>query len=187
MIWTLPCCPIPFSLVQIFPPLPCVNKCVKGGRVRVSGAQTNKHLPQSPFTGKFFRWRHFALPSMSFIFLRPHLQWGGGGAVTFWNSFIRPHETPTTPTLRFHIKKKWLLHIGRKWGECRKAIFTRKLHVQKTNKPRSPWSAKLYICQTSIASRKTKSLVTEPLCFRLRIVHTSRYQHKIGSPFNGSY
>ncbi len=24
----------------------------------------DKHLPQSPFTGKFFRWRHFALVSM---------------------------------------------------------------------------------------------------------------------------
>ncbi len=34
-----------------------------------SGPQTVKHLPQSPFTGQFFRWRHFALPSMSLIFL----------------------------------------------------------------------------------------------------------------------
>jgi hypothetical protein len=32
--------------------------------------QTDKHLPQSPFTGKFFRWRHFALFSISLIFLR---------------------------------------------------------------------------------------------------------------------
>ncbi len=28
-----------------------------------------KHLPQSHFTGPFFRWQHFALPSMSLIFL----------------------------------------------------------------------------------------------------------------------
>jgi hypothetical protein len=32
--------------------------------------QTDKHLPQNPFTGKFFRWRHFALLSMSLIVLR---------------------------------------------------------------------------------------------------------------------
>jgi hypothetical protein len=32
---------------------------------------SDKHLPQSPFPGQFFfRWRHFALPSMRFIFLR---------------------------------------------------------------------------------------------------------------------
>jgi len=36
-----------------------------------SGPQTDKHLPQRPFAGKFTnRWRHFALPSMSLIFLR---------------------------------------------------------------------------------------------------------------------
>ncbi len=35
-----------------------------------SGLQTDKHLPQSPCTGQFFRWRHFRLPSMSLIFLR---------------------------------------------------------------------------------------------------------------------
>ncbi len=30
---------------------------------------SDKHLSQSPFTGKFFRWRHFALTSMSIIIL----------------------------------------------------------------------------------------------------------------------
>jgi hypothetical protein len=30
---------------------------------------TDKHLPQSPFLSQFFRWQHFALPSMSLIFL----------------------------------------------------------------------------------------------------------------------
>ncbi len=30
----------------------------------------DKHLLQRPFAGKFFRRRHFALPSMSLIFLR---------------------------------------------------------------------------------------------------------------------
>jgi hypothetical protein len=33
-----------------------------------SGPQTYKHLPQSPFTGQFFKL-HFALPSLSLIFL----------------------------------------------------------------------------------------------------------------------
>ncbi len=42
----------------------------KGG-VWGSGPQTDKHLSQSLVTGQFFsRWRHFALPSMSLIFLR---------------------------------------------------------------------------------------------------------------------
>jgi hypothetical protein len=41
----------------------------KGGGVWGSGPQTDNHLPQSPFTGQFFTWRHFALPSMSLIFL----------------------------------------------------------------------------------------------------------------------
>jgi hypothetical protein len=60
------------------PPPPCVNKytvytlrihCVRG-RVWGSGPQADKHLPQSLFTGQFFRWRHFALHSVSLIFLR---------------------------------------------------------------------------------------------------------------------
>ncbi len=29
--------------------------------IRVYWPQTNKHLPQSPFTGQFFRWQHFAI------------------------------------------------------------------------------------------------------------------------------
>ncbi len=29
--------------------------------------QTDKHLPQSPFTAKFFRWRHLALASILLI------------------------------------------------------------------------------------------------------------------------
>ncbi len=59
------------------PPLPCVNKYTacytytvcKGG-YGVLGLRTDKHLPRSPLTGQFFRWRHFALPSMNLIFLR---------------------------------------------------------------------------------------------------------------------
>ncbi len=30
----------------------------------------DRHLPQSPFAGPFFRWRHFALLSIRLIFLR---------------------------------------------------------------------------------------------------------------------
>jgi hypothetical protein len=69
------------SLVQRYPPLPlpCVNKYILstysvckwgGGGVQGSGPQTDKHLPQSPFTGQFFCWWHFALPSMSLFFVR---------------------------------------------------------------------------------------------------------------------
>jgi hypothetical protein len=55
-------------------PRPCVNTysvntytvCKGGGWG--SGPQTDKHLPQSPFSGHFIRW-HFALPSMSLIVL----------------------------------------------------------------------------------------------------------------------
>jgi hypothetical protein len=40
-----------------------------GGGVCGSGPQTDKILPQSPFTCQFFRWRHYALP-MGLIFLQ---------------------------------------------------------------------------------------------------------------------
>ncbi len=40
--------------------------CLLCGR----GPQTHKHLPQSPFQITFFRWRNFALLSISLIFLR---------------------------------------------------------------------------------------------------------------------
>jgi hypothetical protein len=43
---------------------------VSGGVVWGSGPQTDKHLPQSPFTGRFLLMTHFALSSMSLIFLR---------------------------------------------------------------------------------------------------------------------
>jgi hypothetical protein len=55
-----------------FPPFPVwisiLHTRIRGG-IWGSRLQTDKHLPQSPFTGKFVRWRHFALPSMSLIFL----------------------------------------------------------------------------------------------------------------------
>ncbi len=38
--------------------------------MRGRGLRQINSLPQSPFTGKFFRWRHFALLSISLIFLQ---------------------------------------------------------------------------------------------------------------------
>ncbi len=38
--------------------------------VFLQSINSDKHLPLSPFTGQFFRWRHLALTSMSLIFLR---------------------------------------------------------------------------------------------------------------------
>jgi hypothetical protein len=75
---TLPCCPSPLLSVSTLPPPPFLmwisvlytrRQCLRGGGWG-SGPQTDKHQPQSPFTGQFFRWRHFALPIMSLIFLR---------------------------------------------------------------------------------------------------------------------
>ncbi len=48
--------PEPTKLVD---PPPPQNINLGGGM-----PQTDKHLPQSPFTGQFFRWRHFALASI---------------------------------------------------------------------------------------------------------------------------
>jgi hypothetical protein len=72
------CCPSSLFYGSTLPPpspLPCANKysvntyTVCKGRGWGSGPQTDKHLPQSPFTGHFIRRRHFALPSMSLIVL----------------------------------------------------------------------------------------------------------------------
>ncbi len=71
------CCPSNLLSRSTVPPLSCVKKytriqCVKG-RVWGSGPQKDKHLPQSPFTSHFFRFRHFALSSLILIFLRKAL------------------------------------------------------------------------------------------------------------------
>ncbi len=64
-LWNI--APRTFSLVSSAPPppfsLPYVNKyTVRGGGVwghrKGGGLRQMKHLPQSPFTGKFFRLRH---------------------------------------------------------------------------------------------------------------------------------
>ncbi len=74
------CCspPLLSGLTLPPPPLPSVNKCTvytyavcKEGVWNMGyGSHKDKHLPQSPFKGQFFRWRHYALPSMGPIFLR---------------------------------------------------------------------------------------------------------------------
>ncbi len=64
------CCPSPLFSGSTLP-LPCVNKytvytytvCKGGGGVLGSEPQTNKHLPQSRFTGQFFYMTRFLLRS----------------------------------------------------------------------------------------------------------------------------
>ncbi len=68
------CCHSLLLSCSTLPPLlPYVNKNfffrILGGGVCGSGPQTDKILPQSPFTCQFFRWRHYALP-MGLIFLQ---------------------------------------------------------------------------------------------------------------------
>jgi hypothetical protein len=64
-----PVLPLSSSLWFNSPPLPSFPvwigilythiQCVRGGGGWSSESQTDKHLPQSPFTSQFFRWRHF--------------------------------------------------------------------------------------------------------------------------------
>ncbi len=75
------CCPS--NLSGSLSPLTCLNKytlytilhiyctvqCEGGGYGILGLARTDNHLPQSPCTGQLFRWRHFALSSVSLIFL----------------------------------------------------------------------------------------------------------------------
>ncbi len=128
-LWTL--AHLPFSLVQLSPPpspewisiLYTRTQCV---REEVnSGPQTDKHLPQSPFTGPVFGLRHFALPSIwVFILLRTQLSrsekktvWrncsrkcmkGGGGGGGEWPDTFRQWHAVSMGgmTLRIKICKK---------------------------------------------------------------------------------
>jgi hypothetical protein len=130
-LWTV--APLPFSLVQLYPtpPFPvwiCKlytrTQCVvRGGGLLLSLWQ-KKHLPQSPFTGQYFRWRHFALPSMRLILLRTQLSrsekktvWrncsrkcmkGGGGGGGEWPHTFRQWQAVSMGgmTLRIKIRKK---------------------------------------------------------------------------------
>jgi hypothetical protein len=60
------CNSVLFTYVYMF----TACKGVGGRGVWGSGLHTDKHLLQSPFTGKFFQMTHFELSSMSLIFLR---------------------------------------------------------------------------------------------------------------------
>ncbi len=56
-------------------------QCVRGGGcMGASGPLTDKHLPQIPFTGQFFIWRHFALLS---IYLSIYLSTPASNVVLF--------------------------------------------------------------------------------------------------------
>ena len=75
-LWSV--APLPFSLVQLSPPFPppCVNKCtlytyivcIQGG-YGVLGLRQINTCRKVPLQGNYLRRRHFALPSMSLIFL----------------------------------------------------------------------------------------------------------------------
>jgi hypothetical protein len=73
---TLPPPPL-FSLCGSVPSLHCihVHRTVRwgggggGGGIGFSGPDTEKTCRKVPLQVNFFRWRHFALPSMSLIFL----------------------------------------------------------------------------------------------------------------------
>jgi|688.fasta_scaffold343733_1 hypothetical protein len=60
---------LPTSCVKKYTVLYARIQRVKGG-IWDSRPQTDKHLPQSPFTGQVFQMTIFSLPSMSLIYLR---------------------------------------------------------------------------------------------------------------------
>ncbi len=55
----LPPFPVWISILHVYTYTVC-----KGEGVGFLSLQTDKHLPQSPFKGNFFRWRHFAFVSI---------------------------------------------------------------------------------------------------------------------------
>ncbi len=119
--------PLSPSLWFNSPPLLCVNKYTaytytmcKGG-VWGSGPQTDKHLPQSPFTGQFFRgWYH-----------NPLLESRGGGGywvvleTVFCRSLTLCFWSDSEPRkLHYHPKQKpWRGGGLRQIKTCRKVIL----------------------------------------------------------------
>jgi hypothetical protein len=70
-LWTV--APLTFSLVQLSPtpPLPCVNRyTVNTSGYRVLGLRQINTCGKVPLQVNFFRRPHFAMPSMSLVFLR---------------------------------------------------------------------------------------------------------------------
>ncbi len=68
--------PLSPFLVQLPPPLPCVNKhtvytyTLCGGGYGVLGLRQINTCRKAPLQNTIFSWKQFALPSMSLIFLR---------------------------------------------------------------------------------------------------------------------
>ncbi len=107
-LWTINA--LTFSLASSPPsPLPCVNKytvqythyTVCNGR---GGGPRQIHMPQSPFKVplhvNFFRWQHFALPSISLIFLRLPGRGGGRGRRWSWSQSAPPWSRTGPPCSR---------------------------------------------------------------------------------------
>ncbi len=78
------------------------------GGVFGSGPQTEKHLPQSSFTGQFFRWRHFALSSLNLIFLRS----GPSMTIRFVNHTIHWHKVLSRDTIMRFFGLEFLHHLS---------------------------------------------------------------------------
>ncbi len=82
-LYTLPCCPSPLlsgSTLPSSPPLTYVKKYTvdkytmcKGARHEILGLRQINTCRKVPLQVNFFKWRHFALLSMSLIFLRVKL------------------------------------------------------------------------------------------------------------------
>ncbi len=58
--------PFPVWIIILYTRIPCA----RGGEYGVLGLRQINTFRKIPFTGKIFRWRHFALPSMVLIFQR---------------------------------------------------------------------------------------------------------------------
>ncbi len=101
--------------------------------------QTDIYLPQSPFTGQFFRWRHFALLSMNLVFLRRPLppfcigciyKFNPAMCYTLWivAFLLRPH-------VRDRVTTK-LAYIEFVWSKKARILFSiSRKSVQKVPKP----------------------------------------------------
>jgi hypothetical protein len=98
-----------------------------GGWVWGSGPQADKHIPQSPLTDQFFRWRHFALPSLSLIFL-PSVFLGEDYYIKNWfratcslemfSEIWEIHQYPNSWTYNLLDVSGRNLESSQTWGYC---------------------------------------------------------------------
>ncbi len=98
-----------FSLVQLFhlPPFPCVNTCT------VYTPQTNKHRPQSPFTGQFFKMTTFCI---AFLLRKP----------PFEKSYEKNSASAQFPNFSdLYILKSWIMCCISCWTLNTPYIFCR--------------------------------------------------------------